>query len=262
MGDAMKWVLDANVWAARVFGGADLGDRRRTRRLVDYAARQARAGNSSPLAACRGDAAAAEGAYRLIRNSNVMPSKIGEGGFQATAELASESSGTLLALEDSTSLSYRHGVREELGEIGGKANSKSRGMLVHSVLVVGFESRQTLGLIEQERWLRDPRQRGRRHRRRLRPYEEKESFKWQRASERVTKRLGGTMGRVISVCDREADIYEYLQYKIEQEQRFVVRASRDRALDSTVRHLWDATCLAIASSRFHKAVVGRRARRS
>jgi hypothetical protein len=236
----MNWLLDAHQWAERVFGGSNLGDPRRTRRLVDYAARQAQAGNASPMAACRGDAAAAEGAYRLIRNQKVDAGEIAEGGFQATASMAAEYPGVLLALEDTTSLSYKHKVREELGTVGSKANSKARGMQAHSVVLVGEERHETLGLIEQERWLRDPKKRGIRHQRRTRPYKEKESFKWQRASEHMSERLGETMARVISVCDREADIFEYLQYKREHSQRYVVRACRDRSLNSTTKHLWDA----------------------
>lgn len=236
----MNWLLEPVQWAERVFGGSELGDPRRTRRLVDYAARQARAGNASPLAACRGDAAAAEGAYRLIRNQKVMPKEIAEGGFRATASMAAEYPGVLLALEDTTSLSYKHKVREELGAVGSRANSKARGIQVHSVVLVAEERRETIGLVEQKRWLRDPKKRGVRHQRRMRPYKEKESFKWQRASEHMSERLGDTMERVISVCDREADIFEYLQYKQENNQRYVVRACRDRSLESTTKHLWDA----------------------
>ena len=36
------------------------------------------------------------------------------------------------------------------------------------------------------------------------------------------------MSNVVSVCDREADIYEYLQYKLTEEQRFVVRSMQSR----------------------------------
>jgi len=35
------------------------------------------------------------------------------------------------------------------------------------------------------------------------------------------------MARTISICDRESDVYEYLTYKQRQQQRFVVRASRN-----------------------------------
>ncbi|KJW56291.1 transposase, partial [Escherichia coli] len=42
---------------------------------------------------------------------------------------------------------------------------------------------------------------------------EKESYRWQQASERMAERLGEIQKQVITVCDREADIWHYLHYK-------------------------------------------------
>lgn len=60
------------------------------------------------------------------------------------------------------------------------------------------------------------------------PIEDKESYKWEHASERTAERFGATMARTISVCDREFDVYEYLDYKLRHAQRFVIRAKVDR----------------------------------
>ena len=53
------------------------------------------------------------------------------------------------------------------------------------------------------------------------PYEQKESYKWVEAA--VAERMQDKHQRCISVCDREADVIEYLNYKHRQ-QRFLVRA--------------------------------------
>ena len=45
---------------------------------------------------------------------------------------------------------------------------------------------------------------------------------------------------MISVCDREADVYEYLQSKIECEERCVVRASWERRVTGETGHLFAA----------------------
>jgi hypothetical protein len=170
----------------------------------------------------------------------VDPQAVAEGGFGATIK-AIEGSGELLALEDTSTLSYKHAsAREDLGDLGGKANSKYRGFFVHSVLLVERETGLTVGLVDQERWCRDKHKRGQRHARKTRPYEQKESIKWQHASERVASRLGEKMARVISVCDREADVYEYLLYKGQEKQRYIVRASWNRKLSSQVEGLDDA----------------------
>ncbi len=39
------------------------------------------------------------------------------------------------------------------------------------------------------------------------------------------------MSEVISVCDREADLFEYLTYKHEQQQRFIVRSMQSRCIE-------------------------------
>jgi len=218
---------DAGVWAASLFGGCELGDARRTRRLVQTVSLLASRVGASPLKASAGDSAASEGAYRLIRNEAVEASAIAAGGFEATVRAAREC-GTLLAVEETTVLSYEHAAAASLGDLGGPESSAKRGYHVHSVLLLDGESGRTLGLVEQRLWCREGR--GSRHQRRTRAYEEKESSKWGRASASMRERLGELMPRVVSVCDREADVYEYLREKVVQGERFVVRASWDRGV--------------------------------
>lgn len=215
-------------WAEQTFGGSELGDERRTRRLVKVARQCAMHAGDAVSRACRGDAAANEGAYRLLRNERVSPEAIAEGGFAATAQ-AARGYAQLLALEDTTTLSYAHAVAGQLGDLGGQAGSVKRGMWVHTVMLLDAARECTVGLIEQQRWCRPDEARGQRERRYERVYEDKESFKWERASERMAQRLGETMARVISVCDREADVYRYLRYKRAHGQRFIVRASASAA---------------------------------
>lgn len=74
--------------------------------------------------------------------------------------------------------------------------------------------------------------------RKERPYHEKESYKWEETSRLVQRRMGTLMRRVISVCDRESDIYEYLNFKVKSKQRFVIRAVQNRRLaDGEFKHL-------------------------
>lgn len=221
---------DARQWAESVFGQAELGDPRRTQRLVKVGEMLARHTGSSPLQASEGNVALSEGAYRLIRNDAVDVNEIAESGFAATARQVNDYE-ELLALEDTTSLSYAHSVTSELGDLGGKADSPKRGYIVHSVLLVDPQSDGIVGLLDQQRWCRDPAKRGQHHENKSRNYEDKESYKWQSAAERIEERLGEQGSRVIAVCDREADIYEYLSYKTDNAQRYIVRAARDRKLD-------------------------------
>ena len=226
-------------WAELTFGCANLSDKRRTARLVQVATDLSEHTGSSLAASCEGDLASVEGAYRLMENEHVEPETIAESGFQATAHAAKDSE-LLLALEDSTTLGYKHSVRSKLGDLGGPENSKTKGIWAHSVMLLDAETEQTVGLIDQQRWIRDDEDRGKKHQRKQRPYEEKESFKWQQSSENLERRLSDQMAKTISVCDREADIFEYVQYKLDHNQRFVVRATQNRILIGEDQLLFDA----------------------
>ena len=221
-------VTNTEEWAIQSFGHCKLGDKRRTRRLVRVAADLAGHIGQSLVKCCTSEAEI-EGAYRLLRNPDISSEAIAEAGFQATAARAAEAE-TLLALEDSTSLTYRHGVGTALGPLSNQATGTKRGFMVHSALLVDAQSGHTVGLIEQSRWIRSDAGHGQKHQRKRRDYQDKESRKWELASRAMCRRLGAIMNRTISICDRESDIYEYLAYKLTHQQRFVVRAAFDRRL--------------------------------
>lgn len=226
------FIANEDQWAQTLFGACQLGDQRRTRRLVTYAADQAREAAASTAAVAQGDAARRLGAYRFLHNKKVQPEHLAEAAFDYTLTLAEEAA-TLLAIEDTTSLAFSHAVRAELGDLGGHFGEyTARGFQMHSVLIVEAETGILYGLAEQYRWQRPKEQRGQKHQRRRRPYEHKESYKWERASGRLGPRLAahGLQRRVVAVADREADIYEYLQEKTQRQERFVVRAAQDRLL--------------------------------
>lgn len=216
-------------WANSLFGGAQLGDARRTKRLVEVGASLAEHAGDSIPAACGASAAAVEGAYRFARNDAVEPTGIADAGFAATAELIKNGKhGVLLAPEDSTVLSYGHDV-DDLGDVGGPESSGTKGIWVHSAILVDPETERTLGLAAQHRWVRDPEEYGKRHQRKDLPYDEKESFKWQRTAEDMRQLLGpAVMAHVIAVCDREGDVYPYFANKLEHSERFIVRAEWNR----------------------------------
>ena len=230
------FISDVQSWSENTFGKCALGDARRTKRLVKMTASLAKSIGQSVVKSID-DESQVEGAYRLLRNAEVLSEDIAEGGFSATAALVKDR-GTLLALEDTTSLNFRHAVADELGYIG-PPKQKKKGMQVHSVLLLNAESKETLGLVEQSRWLRQASALASKNQRARQAYREKESFKWQRSSEVMAERLGDTMQHTISVCDRESDIYEYMHYKVSAGQRFVVRTHYNRKLDESEHKLFD-----------------------
>ncbi len=172
-----------------------------------------------------------EGAHRFIRNPHVCAAAIRKAGAMRTVELAQEFP-ELLAIEDTTSLSYRHQVAEELGKLGA-TEDKSRGWWVHSVLLLEAATFRTVGLLHQEWWMRpdDPAD-----------AVEKESGKWLAAATTCRQRMGNMMSKVIAVCDREADIYAYMQDKLAHQERFVVRSKHRRKDIGSGLCLYDHLC--------------------
>lgn len=228
---------DPQQWAEEVFGECQLGDQRRSQRLIDIGARMAAQVGKSLAKCCEGDSAALLGSYRLLRNGQVSAQAIREGGFAWSAKEAREYP-LLLAVEDTTSVSYTHGAAAQLGTTGSHEEAKRRGYMVHSVMLLDAAQGQPIGLIDQHVWMRAEDGFGKKHQRKQRAYETKESYKWQQASEQVSKRLGETMAQTISVCDRESDVYEYLSYKCSHGQRFVVRSMENRRLQGQKKTLW------------------------
>ena len=243
-GSVTSFIENVDDWAEQQFGRCELGDVRRTRRLVDYAARQASQPEASTNAVCGGDDAVAEATYRWMRNGAIDAKAVDEGPLQATADIC-RGRELLLAVQDTTTLTFTHAVAAELGCVGRVEDQDVAGLLVHSTLMVDAGSREPLGLIDQERWTRPVSSAGRKPRRqkatqehKKRTYQEKESIKWEQSTKRMGERLLDT-GNVITVCDREADIYEYLSYLIDSKQRFVVRAAQDRCLVTHKGHLFE-----------------------
>jgi hypothetical protein len=71
------------------------------------------------------------------------------------------------------------------------------------------------------------------------PIEEKESYRWLAAFEQ-TIALTPEQVQVVTVCDREADIYELFALADERQASLLVRANADRCLaENKVKHLWD-----------------------
>jgi len=189
-----------------------------------------------------------EAAYRFMRNSAIRAEHIDDAGFASTADMAAQFN-ILLALEDTTSLNFSYpSIRDDLGHIS--TSQQARGLQAHSVLLYAPEAVQLVGLIAQQRWTRDITTMGKNRRATQTPYQAKESYKWEQTSRQMAERLGPLMQRVISVCDREADLIEYLAYKHQQGQRFIVRSAKSRRIEEADSKLYAFGCeLAVAGER-------------
>jgi len=230
---------DTKVWASNIFGTANLGDARRTKRLVKLTYDLASSIGDSVVKASQ-DPTSSEGAYRFIRNDNICAQDIAKAGFAYTDNKVKKTR-LVLAVQDSTGLSYKHSVRDKLGKVS-SANTnktiKARSLFVHSTVMIDADSELMLGLANQHYWTRDEKVTGTKNEQRDRDKTKKESYKWERNIAQITERLGNS-SNVIDICDREADMYEYLEYQVEQGNRFIVRVKENRRLTQAPKKLSD-----------------------
>lgn len=226
-------------WAEEEFGRAPLGDRR----LVTRACTLARAFYARPQAqlpeAC-GSAAATKAAYRFFDHPQVTLPALLESHYESTARRAAAEA-LVLAVQDTTSLNYStHPATERLGPIGAQLAGGPVGMLVHSTLALNGAG-TPLGLLDVQHWTRDPDEFGRNHRRKQLAFEQKESVRWRRSLEALERRQAAwPHTRMVSVGDREADIYELFVWATQKPGRpaLLVRAEHDRVLGEDQPMLW------------------------
>ena len=225
---------DTQSWAEQEFGNADLGDHRRTQRLIQIAEQRGSQPNASITQSC-GDSAAAKAAYRFYENEAICITAILCSHQQATQTRMSQES-VVLAVQDTTQLDYtHHPATEGLGTLHSK---KQQGMLVHTTFAVTPE-RVPLGIMHQQIWTRPVEDFGKKHKRKQLPIEEKESQKWLTslaATSHMHKELPQT--KVVSVGDREADVYELFALSDALSQDMLVRASWNRKVDHPENYLW------------------------
>jgi len=225
-------------WAEEEFGGARLGDARLRQRLL-ILARDVYARPQAHLPQACQTRAKTKAAYRFLQHPDTPMDALLQPHFEATRQrLAAEK--VVLAVQDTTSLNYStHRATDDLGPIGSEKDA-TLGLWLHSTLAFNAEG-TPLGLLDVQCWARDGRQFGKRHERKKRSIEEKESLKWLksfRAVAEVQRRTPGT--RLVSVGDREADIYELFQEALADRDGpwLLVRAEHDRLRAEGQEHLW------------------------
>jgi len=203
------------------FGHAQLGDKRRTDRLVRTADLMCRRpGGTLPhkLNAPKD----LRGAYRLFQSKEVTHRSILEAHQQVTFQKMASIGRPTLVLHDATELNYTtHRSLEKLGQIG---SGHGRGYIVQNSLAVDPKTRVAFGLCNQVLHRRSKVRKG-----------ETIAQKRKRKSRENLLWLKGTVGlpadwNVIDVCDQGADTFEFLEHEIKSGRRFVIRSAYSRSV--------------------------------
>src|SRR5262245_314141 len=230
----MRTLPDDDTWAVTEFAEAELGDLRRTQRLVEVAAALAQRPGTSLPEAC-GEQAMLKAAYRFFDNAAIDPQNLLDSHVDATLTRLAPVS-LVLAPSVTTELDWTaHPATTGLGPLG---HSTQRGLLVHTTLAFTPE-RVPLGVLAQQVWARDPDDIGKRATRKQRPITEKESQKWLTSVEAVLAARGACpQTQFVSVGDREADIYDLLALERPTGVELLIRAAWDRCVTQPEHYVW------------------------
>ncbi len=210
------------TWAEAELSRADLGDKRRNKRLIKIVSDLVEQPNESVPQASR-DNAAMQGMYEFWANRRIKASEIIEAHTIATIERIQKYE-RILVIQDKTELDL--GQRKRTRGIGGISHQGAKGIQVHNVLAVSSDG-VPLGLLEQKDWVREKVRKGKGEKDRRRAIVEKESQRWldslKNSENVIPKEI-----EIITIADREADIYELFAQPRREGSHLLIRAAQNR----------------------------------
>jgi hypothetical protein len=217
---------DAKTWADEEFGGAELGDVRRTRALVRVAARVMEAPGGTVAGVCR-SSSERQAAYDLMSNKAVRPEALLAATASATARRCAEHEYVYVPVDGSSLVLTDRAKNKPLGSIG-KRSFPTRGLKAVNAVAVAPDGRLE-GVLDVKFWVRGTRKskQSRYHRRRSRNTEMRH---WTAAVKSVSKVLKADAPEVQPwfVMDREADESALLRQLSKAGAWFTIRAAQDR----------------------------------
>lgn len=147
--------LEAGPWAEELWGQVDLGDQRRTKRVVRLAAQLAAQPGEHLPQQC-GTWAELKAAYRLLNNPALTPTQLSQPVWQHTLDRAREACSPILFIQDGSELNFTHHPKTKGLGYGG--NPRQRSLMLHTMLCVQPQGQrqhlQVLGVAAQQSWLR------------------------------------------------------------------------------------------------------------
>jgi len=210
--------MQANL--AEELAHLDLGDLRRSKRFEKIVMQLV----SNPSSSINDQAyewADIKGTYRFFSNENITESAIAEAIVQATRQRSLQNE-TVLCIQDTTNIAF-DSSSEGLGYLD---HGRGKGLMSHNILATDATGRP-LGLLSQRIWARDKNEMGKAKDRQQKPIADKESYRWIQGVEDCEKLLSDCK-KIITVADREADIYELLSMRRAPNSELLIRATFDR----------------------------------
>lgn len=233
---------DCRSISNRVFRHYAMGDRRLNKRAVSIGARLLMH-PGVPFQQAFPGWDQAKGFYRFVENKRVSMNAISEPIYLDAAARCGAYPKIYVPMDTTTIVLPITPIREAFGPTGKKTESK--GFFLHSAMALTAAG-LPIGLLDQQVWMRDAATLGKKHTRKERPIEEKESQKWLNAVRETMRRMEQVLGsrspEVVFIGDRESDIHElYELFHALKAQKVggIIRGSWNRRITEEPRHLRD-----------------------
>ena len=172
--------------------------------------------------------------YRFWDNKRVSAQGILEA-HHVSVQARMQQSGVVLAIQDTTDLNFTHHRSKDFEGGFGLTSSQCyvRGLKVHTTFGVSGEG-VPLGVLDQQVWSRSATasKSGKKNQQKTKakPLKEKESLRWLKAQ--VASELDLPEGvALVTVADREADIYELMALPRDKGVHVLLRVCRNRSVD-------------------------------
>jgi hypothetical protein len=206
-----------------MFGHAELGDKRRTARLVNLVDQMCRHPGGSLPTKLRSPKDL-KSLYRLCDCDQVTHQALLDSMRSAVLQACAQED-EVLVIHDATELDFssHRSLAAQLGQVG---RGLKKGFLCQNSLVVKPQGREVIGLVNQHLHRRvrvDPNETLPQRRAR----KDRESRLWLKGTEGVPGEW-----RFVDVADRGADTFEFLEHEVKSGRRFVIRSHHSRKLSA------------------------------
>jgi hypothetical protein len=220
-------------WASLEFQQTDFGDRRLSSRLIKIADRMSECPESPINQACH-RWSESKAAYRFFQNDRISELEILSSHVEKTTKRARKFD-TILAIQDTSFFSYdSHKKTTGLGIIGD--DPIRHGLTMHTSFAVTTEG-LPLGILDQKIISeKRPEKKMAQKDRRSTSIEKKKNFRWLESLQNTNFAMSEQNTHVVTVCDREADFYEFFKMAHDEGAPLLVRAKSDRKINKTSRH--------------------------
>ena len=234
-------------WATEELKYAALPDKRLNQRLIKIVENLAQQPHAS-VPQASGDWANTKATYSFWKSKRIECEDIIEAHQKQAVQRASQEK-IILAIQDTSDFNFTHhqGKTWEKGFGMTCAQKYVRGLKVHSIMASTTQG-VPLGILDQQIWTREPKKKKKQQQnQKARPsILEKESKRWLRSLVTTELAIPSTT-TVVTVTDREGDIYDLFALEREANSQLLVRAKHNRRINHELKFLQEAIAQTPAS---------------